>query len=91
MCCFDFYINTSTLNSFPNYNELYIFLKKKGYIKKYYDDYAKKIIINYVKFYKKLDTEKKLIKIKKTIQNKIKDFNKIDLSKYINIDKIYKK
>ena len=70
---------SKTLNHFPNYNELYIFLKKNGYIKKYYNDYVKIITKNYLKFYKKLETNKLLKKFKKEIKNKIKNFNEINL------------
>jgi hypothetical protein len=35
-----------SIHDFPNYHELYLFLKKKGYVKKYYNHFTQKIIKN---------------------------------------------
>ena len=81
----DLFINHGKrINDFPNYNDLYIFLKKKGYVKKYYNDYAQEIIKNYSTFYKKIANEKSLKKFKKNIINNIKDFNKIDVLNFVD-------
>jgi len=69
-----------TLHNFPNYNKLYLFLKDKGYIDKYYNDITKKIVKTSKKIEKrfilnKLDYEKfKSKKIKL-----IKNYRDIDL------------
>lgn len=72
---------------FPNYNELYIFLKNKGYVTKYYNNYTKKILKTYKKIYKKiinhpyfnnyLDEQKKELK-------QFSNINVLDLYNNIN-------
>lgn len=72
---------------FPNYNELYIFLKNKGYVNRYYNNYTKKILKTYKKIYKKiinhpyfnnyLDEQKKELK-------QFSNINVLDLYNNIN-------
>lgn len=72
------------LSDFKNYNDLYIFLKKNGYVDKYYNYYADKMIKNYNKFYKKIINHPELIDFKDNYKKKIKDFKKINLVKIID-------
>jgi hypothetical protein len=65
-----------SLNNFPNYNKLYLFLKDKGYVEYYYNIITKKI----VKISKKIE--------KKFILNKL-DYEKFKLKK-IKLIKNYK-
>jgi hypothetical protein len=78
------------LNDFKNYSDLYIFLKKYGYVTKYYDDYGIKMIQNYNKFYKKIVNHPKLKKFKDEYSKEIKNFKDINLikiiDKYVNND-----
>ena len=69
---------------FANYNELYLFLKKTGYVDIYYNKYANNMIKNYKKFYKKLISFKELPKFKLKKSKEIKNFKDIDLMKIIN-------
>jgi hypothetical protein len=72
------------LSDFENYNDIYIFLKSKGYVEKYYNYYAKKMINNYNKYYEKLlDNDEIEIFKKKNIKN-IKNFKDINLMKIID-------
>lgn len=71
-------------NDFANYNELYLFLKKTGYVDIYYNKYANNMIKNYKKFYKKLISFKELTKFKLKKYKEIKNFKDIDLIKLIN-------
>jgi hypothetical protein len=73
-----------TLNSFSNYNNLYIFLKEKGYVDKFYNDYAPVIIKNYKLFYKKLINDPLNEKYRKKILKNIKTFTNIDLLKLVD-------
>jgi hypothetical protein len=81
------------LNDFKNYNELYIFLKDKGYVDKYYNYYGPKMINNFNKFYKKLIEHPLIEKFKKKNLHKIKNLNDIDLIKLIDnhVDNKYNK
>jgi hypothetical protein len=69
---------------FKNYEELYKFLKEKGYVDKYYNYYADKMINNYDKFYKKLLNHPEINEFKNNTEKKIKNFNEIDLLKIID-------
>ena len=77
-----------TIQDFPNYNKLYLFLKKHGYVDKYYNMYAPKMLKNYKTFYKKLISNKKRINFHLKIIKKIKKFSDINLLKiadsYVN-------
>ena len=77
-----------SIKDFANYHQLYSFLKEKGYVKKYYNEYAHNMIHNYNKFYKKLLSYKELSKFKLENEKDIKDFKNIDLiqiiDKYVN-------
>lgn len=72
------------MNDFANFNELYLFLKKTGYVDIYYNKYANNMIKNYKKFYKKLISFKELTKFKLKKSKEIKNFKDIDLMKIIN-------
>lgn len=68
-----------TIQDFANFNKLYIFLKKYGYVDTYYNVYTPKILKNYKTFYKKLISNKKRIKFHLKIVKKIKKFSDINL------------
>jgi hypothetical protein len=71
-------------NSFSNYNDLYIFLKNKGYVNKFYNKYAPIIISNYKNIYNKIVNDESNIQYKKNIINNIRNFNTIDLVELID-------
>ena len=73
-----------TLANFSNYEELYKFLKKNGYVNKFYNVYAPKMINNYKKFYNKLKSYKELLDYKIEKENEIKNFKDIDLLKLVD-------
>jgi hypothetical protein len=81
----------------PNYHELYLVLKKIGFVKKFYKDIVPNIIKNYKKVYNKLlinaNKNNKLSKFKTKYLKKIKNFNDIDIIKLVdnNIIKEYNK
>jgi hypothetical protein len=83
------------LKDFSNFNNLYIFLKEKGYVDKFYNFYKPKVIKNYKKMYNELINNPKLIPFKKNKLKNIKNFRDIDLlelvDKYVNnnFNKIY--
>ena len=82
------------INDFSNYNSLYIFLKKNGYVDKYYNIYAPQMIKNYNIFLKKLLAQPGIDLFKKDlINNYIKKFSDIDLLKVMDkhISNIYNK
>ena len=72
------------LSDFSNYNKLYLFLKKKGYVDKYYNKVVPKIIKNYNKVYKKFADDKRLDDFKKDMTKKIKSFKNLDMLKLID-------
>jgi len=49
-----------TKDYFPNYRELYIFLKKNGYVDLYFNNYTSYILKSYSNFYNKLLSQKKI-------------------------------
>jgi len=75
---------------FSNFKDLYVFLDKKGYVNKFYNQESKKIINNYKKLYiKYIDNNKDELNKYKSIKRKlIYNFNDIDLEdkidKYVN-------
>lgn len=73
-----------TRKDFPNYNELYIFLKKHGYVDKYYNVYASQIIKNYKIFYNKILNDPRLEKYKLKKEKKIKNFSDMNILKLID-------
>lgn len=83
------------LSDFSNFNNLYIFLKKKGYVDTFYNVYKPEILKNYKKIYDELINNPKLIPFKKNKLKNIKNFRDIDLlelvDKYVNnnFNKIY--
>ena len=74
------------LLDFSNYNKLYIFLKKEGYVDKYYNKIVPKIIKNYNKVYKKFADDVRLGDFKKAITKKIKSFKNMNILKLIDKD-----
>ena len=90
----DFLIkNNKNYYDFANYNDLYIFLKKYGYVHTFYNIYAPKIIKNYRSIYRKIINNPKLEQFKKNKMKEIKSFKDIDIIKYIDnySDDIYNK
>jgi hypothetical protein len=79
-----YYKYNKELNDFRNYNYLYIFLKKNGYVDKYYNFYAVRMIKNFNKFYKKIINHPEIKEFKNQNKQKIKDFKKINLIKLID-------
>jgi hypothetical protein len=82
-----------SLHHFKNYHDLYLFLKKKGYVKKYYENYAPKMIKNYNTFYLTLIKHNKINNFKNIFIKKCKDLNKINLFQLIdkNVNKNFNK
>lgn len=74
-----------TINDFPNYHELYLFLKKTGYVNKFYNNYSIKILNNYKKFYKKILEDERLNEYKIKTEKAIKNFDDLDLLKIIKV------
>ena len=82
------------LLSFENSHKLYIFLKKIGIVKKYFNDYSKKIIKNYLVIYKKIYKYVKQNNLNNYFLKKTKYFRDINhnefifklIDKYINND-----
>jgi hypothetical protein len=82
------------IDDFPNYNSLYIFLKKNGYVDKYYNIYAPKMIKNYNKFFNLLLAQPNIDNFKKEVINDdIKKFSDINLLKVVDkhVSNIYNK
>ena len=74
------------INVFSNYNQLYIFLKKYGYVNKFYHIYAPKIINKYNIFYKKIINDKRINQYKIKKMKEIINFKDVDLIKIIDIN-----
>jgi hypothetical protein len=76
------------LNHFENFNKVYIFLKEKGYVDKYYNYYSIKMIKYYRTYYNRFkyyfQTFPYLDEYKAYIKKKTKNFNEIDLLKVID-------
>jgi hypothetical protein len=72
------------LNDFKNYNDLYIFLKKEGYVDKYYNYYSSRMINNYNNYYKKIINHDELQDFKDNYKKKIKNLKDINLIKLID-------
>lgn len=73
-----------SLFDFDNYNQLYLFLKEKEYVDKYYNYYAPLMIKNYKKIYLKLNDDNDLLKYKNTLLKQIKDFEDLDMFELID-------
>jgi hypothetical protein len=71
---------------FANYNHLYLFLKDKGYIDKFYNNYTKKIIANYKKIYKKILNHPLFNEYIKKQKEEIKLFSELDILKMVDSD-----
>ena len=77
-----------SIHDFPNYNELYLFLEKYGYVNIFYEKYAKYITKNYKLLYKILSEHGEYNNFKneyiKNIQN-FKDINLLEIiDKYVS-------
>jgi len=75
-------------NDFQNYQTIYLFLKKHGYVDKFYNVYSKIMLKNYKKYYNKVINDPKFEKFKnkklKNLKN-LSDLNILDLvDKYVN-------
>ena len=84
-----------TRNDFSNYETIFLFLKKHGYVDKFYSVYSKIILKNYTKYYNRIINNPNFeIKKKKKLKN-IKNFSDINIlnlvDKYVNkkFNKIY--
>jgi hypothetical protein len=71
---------------FANYNHLYLFLKDKGYVDNFYNNYCKKIIKNYKKTYKKILNHPLFNEYIKKQKEEIKLFSEIDILKMVDSD-----
>ena len=71
---------------FANYHDLYLFLKSKGYVDKFYNIYTKKIIKNYKKIYKKILNHPLFNDYIKKEKKEIKLFSDIDILKMVDFD-----
>lgn len=80
-------------SDFENYKKLYIFLKKKGYVDKFYNNYSNKIIKNYNKYYNKIADHYEFKNYEKKAKIFIKDLKDLNFTKIIDqyIDKNYNK
>jgi hypothetical protein len=77
---------------FPNYNELYIFLKNKGYVTKYYNNYTKKILKTYKKIYKKIINHPDFNNYFNEQKKELKQFSSINIfDNYNNINSKFNK
>lgn len=71
---------------FANYNHLYLFLKDKGYVDNFYNNYSKKIIKNYKKTYKKILNHPLFNEYIKKQKEEIKLFSELDILKMVDSD-----
>jgi len=78
--------NLKISKDFANYNDLYIFLKDKGYVDKFYNNYTKKIIKTYKKTYKKILNHPLFNEYIKKQKEEIKLFSDINILKMIDSD-----
>jgi hypothetical protein len=69
------------LEDFENYHKLYLFLKKTGYVKKFYTKVSPKLIKNYDIIYNKLVKHPDFENLKKTYSLQIKNLSDINLIK----------
>jgi hypothetical protein len=78
--------NLKISKDFENYNHLYLFLKDKGYVDKFYNNYSKKIIKNYKKTYKKILNHPLFNEYIKKQKEEIKLFSELDILKMVDSD-----
>ena len=75
-------------SDFSNYHDIYLFLKKHGYVDKFYNVYSKIILKDYKKHYNKIINDPNFEKFKKKKLKNLKNFadlNILDLvDKYVN-------
>jgi len=73
-----------SIEDFPNYNELYLFLEKYNYVNIFYDKYAKYIIEHYKIYYKTLLNHIEFNDFKTEYFKKIQNFKDINLVEIID-------
>jgi len=80
-------------NSFSNFHQLYMFLKKAGLVDKYYNYYGPKMIKGYLTMYNKFSKSKQFKAFKDKKLKKVKLFNDIDLLNIVekNVNKKFNK
>ncbi len=72
------------LKDFHNYHELYLFLKKKGYVKKFYKVYGSQILHLMPRFISFIQNHPDFDKYMIQTERKLKDFNKVSIPKLLN-------
>jgi hypothetical protein len=83
-----YYKYNISLNDFPNYETIYLFLKNHGYVDKFYNVYSKIILKNYEKYYNNVINDPNFEKFKIKKLKNIKNFNDLNVlelvDKYVN-------
>lgn len=72
------------LKDFHNYHELYLFLQKKGYVKKFYQEYGPQILRLIPRFISFIENHPDFDKYMNQTQRKLKDFSKLSIPKLLN-------
>lgn len=72
------------LKDFHNYHELYIFLRKKGYVKKFYQVYGPQILRLIPRFISFIENHPDFDKYMIQTKRKMKNFNKLSVPKLLN-------
>ncbi len=72
------------LKDFHNYHELYLFLQKKGYVKKFYQEYGPQILRLIPRFISFIQNHPDFDKYMTQTQRKLKDFHKLSVPKLLN-------
>ena len=75
-------------SDFSNYQDIYLFLKKHGYVDKFYNIYSKIMIKNYTKYYNKIINDPNFEKFKNKKLKNLKNFSDLNIlnlvDKYVN-------
>ncbi len=72
------------LKDFHNYHELYLFLQKKGYVKKFYQVFGPQILLLIPRFISFIENHPDFDKYMIQTQRKLKHFNKLSIPKLLN-------
>ena len=72
------------LKDFHNYHDLYLFLQKKGYVKKFYQVYGPQILRLIPRFISFIENHPDFDKYMIKTQRKMKSFNKLSIPKLLN-------
>ncbi len=72
------------LKDFHNYHDLYLFLQKKGYVKKFYQVYGPQILRLIPRFISFIQNHPDFDKYMIQTQRKMKNFNKLSIPKLLN-------